>query len=196
MKTLAIAFTLAASFNSFAGIIYSNTADLSTSATQIKITDAEYKLIATKTETRWIPGCNPNGERHPIECQETVVLESQPVITVNVEYKDSMLHEEGNLKRNLALNLRLEDFSAEDVEALKGAYPTWAHPFATAGKAFAARNLELQVVKAQRTIEVVDVQNSKICRTLESGEIEPGCVEDIVYKPATTTVKEVAVLTK
>jgi hypothetical protein len=196
MKTLAIAFTLAASFNSFAGIIYSNTADLRTSASQIKIVDAEYKLIPTKTETRWIPGCVATGDRHPVECQETVVLESQPAITVNVAYVDSMFRQEGNMKENLALNFRLEDFSADDVEALKGAYPTWAHPFSTAGKAFAARNLELQVVKAQRTIQVVDVRNSKICRTLESGEMEPGCKENIVYKPAQTTVKEVTVLTK
>ncbi len=194
MKTLAIAFTLAASFNSFAGIVYSNTADLRTSANQIKITDAEYKLLPTKVEVRDIPGCQIS-ESNSI-CTETVVLESQPAIVVNVAYVDSMFRQEGNLKENLALNFRLEDFSADDVEALQAASPTWAHPFSTAGKAFAARNLELQVVKAQRTIQVVDVRNSKICRTLESGEMEPGCKENIVYKPATTTVKEVTVLTK
>lgn len=196
MKTLAIAFALVASVNSFAGVIYSNTADLSTSTSQIKIADAEYRLIPTKTETRWIPGCNPNGERHPVECQETVVLESQPVITVNVEYKDSMFQEQGNRKRNLALNFRLEDFSADDVASLKAAYPTWAHPFSTARRDFARKNLELQVVKAQRIIQVVDVRNSKLCPVGESGMPFPGCVEHIVYKPAKTTVKEVTVLQK
>ncbi|GEM_PF-2348452 len=196
MKTLAIAFTLVASVNSFAGVIYSNTADLSTSTSQIKIADAEYKLIPTKTETRWIPGCNPNGERHPVECQETVVLESQPVITVNVSYKDNMFQEEGNFKRNLALNFRLEDFSADDVASLKAAYPTWRHPFSTARRDFVRKNLELQVVKAQRTIQVVDVRNSKLCPIGESGMPFPGCVERIAYKPAQTTVKEVTVLQK
>ena len=196
MKTLALAFGLIVSANSFAGVIYSNTADLSTSTSQIKLTDAEYKLVATKTEIRQIPGCNPNGDRHPVECQEVVVLESQPVITANVQYVDSMNRSEGNEKMNLALNFRLEDFSAADVAALKAAYPTWAHPFSTVGKKFAAKNLELQVKLASRTIQVVDVRNSKLCRVLESGEIEAGCEEVIVYKDAQTTVKEVTLLKK
>lgn len=196
MKTLAIAFTLAASFNSFAGVVYSNTADLSSSTALHKIVDAEYKLIPTKTEIRQIPGCNANGDRHPVECQEEVVLESQPVITVNVSYIDRMFPQEGNQKENLALNFRLEDFSASDVAALKAGYPTWAHPFSSVGKTFAARNLELQVVNAPRTIQVVDVQNSKLCRILESGEMEYGCEEEIVYKSAQTTVKEVTVIKK
>lgn len=196
MKTLSLALGLMVSASSFAGIIYSNSADLSTSATQIKLTDAEYKLVPTKVEVRQIPGCNPNGERHPVECQETVVLESQLVITANVQYVDTMFPSEGNEKSNLALNFRLEDFSAEDIAALKAAYPTWRHPFSRAGQYFAKKNLELQVRLAERTIQVVDVQNSTICRELESGEIMHGCVENIVYKPAKTTVKEVTVLKK
>lgn len=196
MKTLALAFGLMVSASSFAGVIYSNTADLPTSATQIKLTDAEYKLLPTKTEIRQIPGCNPNGERHPSECQTEVVLESQAVITANVQYVDSMNHSEGQEKSNLALNFRLEDFAAADVAALKAAYPTWRHPFSRAGQKFAKKNLELSVVLAERTIQVVDVRNSKLCRVLESGEIEPGCEEVIVYKPAKTTVKAVTVLKK
>ena len=195
MKTLAIAFGLIASVNSFAGI-YSNTADLHTSATQIRLDSAEYKIVPTKTETRWIPGCHATGERHPVDCQETVVLESEPVIAVNVSYIDTMFRQEGNLREHLTFNFKLEDFSAADVEALKDNYPTWAHPFSSAGSAFAKRNLSLQVVKAQRTIQVVDVRNSNICHVGESGMPLPGCVERLAYKPATITVKEVTVLKK
>ncbi len=196
MKTLAIAFTLAASLNSFAGVIYSDTADLSSSTVQHKIAYAEYRMVPTKTEIRQIPGCHPNGERHPVECQETVVLESEPVISVNVSYVDRMFPQEGNQKEFLTLNFSLEDFSAEDVASLKAAYPTWRHPFSRAGTNFARKNLELQVVKAQRTIQVVDVRNSHICHVGESGMPQPGCVEEINYKPALTYVKEVTVLKK
>ncbi|MCM2350223.1 MAG: hypothetical protein NDI69_09380 [Bacteriovoracaceae bacterium] len=196
MKTLAIAFGLIASVNSFAGIIYSNTADLSSSTIGHKLVDAEYKLIPTKTEIRQIPGCVATGDRHPVECQETIVLESHPVVAVNISYVDHYNRQEGNQKEWLTLNFKLEDFAAEDVAALKAGYPTWAHPFSSVGKAFAARNLDLQVVDAERTIQVVDVRNSKICMIMENGETMPGCVEDIVYKPAQTTVKELTVLTK
>ncbi len=192
----AIVLGLLASVNSFAGVIYSNTADLSSSTSQHKLVDAEYKMIPTKTEIRQIPGCNPNGDRHPVECQEEVVLEAQPVIAVNVSYEDSMFSSEGNEKNWLTLNFKLEDFSAEDVAALKAAYPTWRHPFSRAGQKFAKKNLQLQVVKASRTIQVVDVRNSKLCPVLESGETYPGCVENIVYKPAQTTVKEITILKK
>lgn len=196
MKSFAIALGLMASVSSFAGVIYSNTADLSTSTSQHKLTDAEYKLIATKTEIRQIPGCNPNGERHPSECQEEVVLESQAVVTANVSYVDSMFSSEGNEKNWVSFNFKLEDFAAADVAALKAAYPTWRHPFSRAGQKFAKANLALSVKKAERTIQVVDVRNSKLCPVLESGETYPGCVEHIVYKPAKTFVKEVTVSKK
>ncbi|MCM2350222.1 MAG: hypothetical protein NDI69_09375 [Bacteriovoracaceae bacterium] len=196
MKTLAIAFALIASVNSFAGVIYSNTADLSSSTIEHKLVDAEYKLVPTKTEIRQIPGCVATGDRHPVECQETIVLESQPVVAVNISYVDHYNRQEGNQKEWLTLNFKLEDFDAEDVAELKAAYPTWRHPFSRAGSRFVRKNLELQVVKAPRTIQIVDVRNSKICRTMENGEIEAGCVERLVYKPAQTTVKEVTVLKK
>jgi hypothetical protein len=191
----AIVLGLLASVNSFAGVIYSNTADLSSSTSQHKLADAEYKLIPTKVEYREIPGCREDGEVQR-ECTETIVLESQPVIAVNVSYVDSMFSSEGNDKNWLTLNMKLEDFSAEDVAALKASYPTWKHPFSRAGQKFAKKNLQLQVVNAARTIQVVDVRNSKLCPVLESGETLPNCVEHIVYKPATTTVKEVTVLKK
>lgn len=191
----AIVLGLLATVNSFAGVIYSNTADLSSSTSQHALVDAEYKLIPTKVEYRWIPGCREDGEASR-DCREAVVLESQPVVAVNVSYADSMFQSEGNEKNWLTLNFKLEDFSAEDVAALKASYPTWRHPFSRAGQKFAKKNLQLQVVKAARTIQVVDVANSKLCPVLENGETYPNCVEHIVYKPAQTTVKEVTVLKK
>jgi hypothetical protein len=195
MKTFVIALSLMASVSSFAGVIYSNTADLSTGTRSFKLDSAEYKLVPTKTEIRQIPGCNPNGEAGNI-CTEEVVLESQAVVFVNVSYVDPMLMSEGYEKSWIGFNFKTEDFSADSVAALKAAYPTWRHPFSRAGQKFAKANLSLEVKKATRTIQVVDVRNSKLCPILESGETYPGCVEHIVYKPATTFVNEVTVSKK
>lgn len=193
MKSFAIAFALVASFNTFAGVAKS--ADLSISTRNFVLADAEFKLIPTKTEIREIPGCNPNGEAGNI-CTEEVVLETRPAIIANVSYDDAMFTSEGHDKQWLSLEFDLADFSADDVEALKKAYPTWKHPFSRAGQKFAKKNLELSVVRAERTIQVVDVRNSKLCPVLESGETYPGCVERLVYKPAKTTVNEVTVSVK
>ena len=169
MKSFIIALGLLSSVHSFAGVIYSNTADLSTSTSQHKIWRAKLFNLATKTEIRQIPGCNPHGDRHPIECQEEVATERTLVLAVDVEYRDSMFPQDGGGKNFVSFVL----------------------PAADAGK-----KLNLSVKRAERTIQVVDVRNSKLCRTLESGEMEPGCVERLVYKPAKTWVKEVTVTTK
>lgn len=194
MKSFALAIGLLAAVNSFAGVIYSNTADLATQTSNFKLDSAEYKLIPTKTEIRTIPGCNPNGEAGNI-CTEEVVLESQAVVHVNVSYYDPSLQSDGGMQKSwIGFNFRTEDISAEDLAALKAAYPTWRHPFSKAGKRVGQKNFELTVKnRAERTIQVVDVRNSKLCPVLESGETYPGCVEVIVYKPAKTWVNEVTV---
>jgi hypothetical protein len=163
MKNFAIALGLLASVNSFAGVIYSNTADLSTSTTNHKIWRAKKFNLATKTETREIPHCNMETN-YP--CTEVIALERTPVLMVDVEYKDSMFSSEGNEKSFVSFIL----------------------PVSEAGK-----KLNLSVKRAERTIQVVDVRNSKICQVMENGETVPGCVEVINYKPAQTWVKEVSV---
>lgn len=190
MKTFVMALTLLASMSSFAA-----TADLSGSTTQHKLADAEYKLIPTKVEYREIPGCREDGEASR-DCTEVIVLESKPVIVANVSYVDPMFSSEGNDKNWLMLQFDIAEFSEEEVASLKAAYPTWRHPFSNAGRRFAKNVLKMEVKTAARTIQVVDVRNSKICQVLESGETYPGCVENIVYKPATTYVKEVTVSKK
>jgi hypothetical protein len=196
MKSLAIAFGLFAAVNSFAGVIYSNSADLSTGTRFFKLDSAEYKLIPTKTEIRQIPGCIPHGDRHPTECQTEIVLESQPVIRVNVSYDDPFVRSEGQEKSWIGFNLRLEEISGEDLAALKSVYPTWRHPFSRVGQRIAKKNFILEVKKSERTIQVVDVRNSRLCPVMDNGLPFPGCVERIVYKPAKTWVTEVSVLKK
>ena len=90
----------------------------------------------------------------------------------------------------------IAEFSEDEVASLKAAYPTWRHPFTNAGRRFAKNVLKMEVKTAERTIQVVDVRNSKLCPVLESGETYPGCEEILVYKPATTYVKEVTVSKK
>jgi hypothetical protein len=165
MKNFAIVLGLLASVSSFAGVTYSNTADVSAAASHFKIWRAKGFDLATKTEIREIPGCG--GDQYP--CTEEVATERTKVLAVDVEYSDPQLQSEGNDKQFVSFILPASDIGKE---------------------------LALTVKKVQRTIQVVDVRNSKICRELESGEIEPGCVEHLVYKPAQTTVKEVTVTVK
>lgn len=190
MKTFAIAFALLSSVSAFAA-----SADLSISTRNFKLVDAEYKLIPTKVEYREIPGCREDGEASR-ECTETIVLETRPAVIANVSYDDSMFSSEGNQPNWLSLEIDIAELPASEVEKLKKAYPTWRHPFSRAGQKFAKNNLALSVVRAERTIQVVDVRNSKLCPILESGETYPGCVERLVYKDAKTTVNEVTVSVK
>jgi hypothetical protein len=196
MKTFALAFALLASVNTFAQVVYTDSADLSTSTIGHSLVDAEYKLIPTKTTTRKIPGCVIHSENYPENCEEVVVLQSEPVVVVTVSYKDTMFASEGNELSYAFFNFKISDFDAAEVAALKAASPLWRHPFSNAGKRFAQKHFTLSVVRAERTIQVVDVRNSTICRELESGVIDTSCVENLVYKPATTFVKQVNLIQK
>jgi hypothetical protein len=194
MKSFAIVLALVASVNTFAQVVYTDSADLSSSTTSHQIVDAEYKLIPTKVTTRPTPGCVIHSENYPENCQTTVVLESTPAIVINVSYVDSNFTSEGNLTQNLAFTLKPEDFNAADVAALKAASPAWKHPFSNAGLNFAKKNLTLNVVKAKRSIQIVDVRNSHLCSYVGDNypEVDPSCTETVVYKTATSTVKEVS----
>ena len=169
MKNFAIALGLLASVNSFAGAIYTNTADVNANATDFKIWRAKLFNLATKTEIRDIPGCTLNGEASG-PCTEEVAIERTLVLAVDVSYKDPMFQSEGQ----------------------ELAFVSFVLPAADAGK-----KIELSVKRAERDIQVVDVRRSKLCPVNgESGEILPGCTENIVYKPAKTWVKEVSVSAK
>jgi hypothetical protein len=179
--------------SSYATIIAtSHSADLPLSTITHKLEDAEYVIIPTKTEMRRIPNCTPNHESGET-CIREIVLESKPMVQANVSYRDTYNQGEGQEKSYLMLRFELGDFDSGEVDLLRSAYPRWKHPFSNAPRKFAARNLELSVQKETRTIQVVDVGRSKLCRVQEDGSIERGCKEHIVYKDALTKVKEVTV---
>jgi hypothetical protein len=197
MKNFAIAISLLASVNSFAQVVYSDSADLSTSTQSHTIVDAEYKVIPTKTTTKKISGCTMTAENYPETCEEVVVLASEAVVTVNVAYTDSTFATEGNMSSFASFNFKLSDFTAEDVAALKAASPAWKHPFSSAGKKFAKKNFSLQVKNVTRTISIVDVRNSQLCPVNgETSEIAAGCVEVLNFKNVPTYVKEVSLIQK
>lgn len=197
---LGLAITLGLmSLASFGGVshspvLYSDSADITVSATQIKLTDARYFELATKVVESQIPGCQENGEQGPGACTQVTVLERTPVIQVNVEYADQMNQEEGNMKTNMNFNFDVADFSAEEVAALKAKRGLFGIQLYS--KSWAAKHFTLSVTKEQRTIQIVDVRNSKICRVLENGETEPNCVETLVYKEAKTPVKALKISLK
>ena len=194
MKTLVLALALMTG-SAFAQVNYGNTVDLDTAHSAFKIDEAVYTLIPTKTEEREIPGCNPHGEASN-DCTETVVLESEPVVQVFVDYTEGVFRDPEGAKPYLAFNFPLSDFSAEEVAQLKKASPMWRWGGSSVRKAFAKKNFELDIKKVTRTIRVVDVRRSKLCPTMESGETLPGCVERLVYKDAWTKKLQVTVLKK
>ena len=193
MKLLALALALVSS-SAFAS---SQSIDVAAAHSGFKMDQAVYSLIPTKTEIREIPGCNPHGENSG-PCWEEVVLETKPMVQVFVDYTDGIFTdgEGGESKRYLTYNFEVSEFSADAVASLKNASPMWRLGGSSVRKAFARNNFSLSTKLAARTIQVVDVRNSTICQVMESGEIAPGCVENIVYKPAQTTVREVTVSTK
>lgn len=177
-------------------VVYSDAADITASATQIKLTDARYFEVATKVETYEIPGCREYGEASR-DCTGINVLERTPVIQANVSYVDPTFSGQSQDKVvNLNFNLPVSSFDAEAVAALKAKRSIFG--VQSYSKAFAAKHLSLSVEKATRVISVVDVSNSKLCPSTESSYPNPipGCVEVIRYKNANTTVKALKISLK
>ena len=188
----ALALGLMLSVSAFAEVIespvvYSNSADLSSSDTQIKLVDARYFEVVTKYDLSKIPGCQENSEsNYPHGCDRIKVLERTPVVQVNISYS-SALQSDDQGQAWLTLNLPVSDFSAAEIADLKSS---------RFNRAFAAKTFDLSVTKETRVISIVDVRNSKLCPILENNEPMPGCVEVLRYKDATTTVKAVRVTLK
>ena len=195
--TLAFSYLMVAT-SAFAQVNYSNTTDIDRAHSNIRITDARYFAIATRTEVRQIPGCNPHGERHPSECEETVVLERTPVVQVTVSYTEGIFRDPDFREGHLYFNFKLSDFDVEEVEKLRAASGLWDFTGRKyrIRKAFAKKYFELRAELVSRTIQIVDVRNSRLCPIGESGEPRPGCVEELRYKPVQIKVHEVTVLKK
>ena len=166
MKNFAIALGLLASVNSFAGVIYTNSSDVSADAHSFKIWRAAKFNLATKTEIRQIPNCNFETQ-YP--CTEEVALERTLVLAVDVEFTDPQFSSEGDRTKFVSFVLPASD---------------------------AGKKLNLSVKKLQRDIMVEDNRASKYCPTSgERGDLlDPNCKDSIVYKAAKKTVKEVSVI--
>ena len=189
MKLLALALALVSS-SAFAA---TQSVDVAAAHSGFKMDQAVYSLIPTKTEIRELPHCNMETD-YP--CTEVVVLESKPMVQVFVDYTEGVFRDPEAAQSYLTFNFEVSEFNADAVASLKNASPMWRLGGSSVRKAFARNNFSLSTKLAARTIQVVDVRNSTICQVMESGDIAPGCVENIVYKPAQTTVREVTVSTK
>ncbi len=189
MKFLVL-FSLLISGLAFGQVNYSNTIDMDRAHSNFKLDQAVYSMIPTRTEVRTIPHCNMETD-YP--CTEVVVLESEPAIQVYVDYTEGRFNDPENMKGHVSFNFPIELFAADEVAALKAASPMWRLGGARTRRAFAQRNFTLSTRLAQRTIQVVDVRNSRLCPVMENGETQPGCVERIVYRSAITMVREVTV---
>lgn len=198
---LALALSLLVTVPAFAGIIFTDSADIDKAHSNIKLYDVSYVQLPSKTEIRQIPGCFPTGERHPSECQEEVVLERQPAVVVDVKYQDEIFRDPDMRNSYVTLNLRPEAFSAEEIAELKKlSKRSWdlSGRQMKARLAWAKVNLELQANLVVRDIQVIDMRTSNFCyyRDDRYPEQIPGCVEVINYKPAKTTVREIKIVVK
>lgn len=198
--TLALALTaLVSASSAFAGLVFSNTMDIDMAHSNIRISDVRYWEVATRTEVRQIPGCNPNGEISQV-CTQEVVLEKEPAVRVEVSYAQGTFHDPETREGWFHLYLDPASFNPADIEELKAA--SVGAVWDLSGRKFRARrawgqqHLSLQTNVATRTITVDDARNSRYCNIGESGEPAPGCVEVRRYKQSTKKVREVTVLVK
>lgn len=196
-KTLSLTVGLLLSVNAYAGdFSASRSIDLPLASAFHKLVDAEYVVIPTRTEMQRIPNCIPNAEAGE-DCMREVVIEGHGAIRANVSYQRSMNPDsEGHEVSWAMLNFKLTDFERGEVDMLKAAYPRWKHPTSSAYRKFASRNLGIRVQTVTRTLKVIDMANSRLCRILEDGSREPNCVDRIVYKNIKSKVKEVTVFAK
>ncbi len=195
-KVLILSIAMFAQIALADGIRYYNQVEIPTSSVQVKLDDAQYAEIPTQTVVHPIPGCNPNSEAGT-DCNKTVVIKREPAIVANISYRDSTNHsDEGQQMTYTSVLFKTSDFSAADVAALQAVYPQWKHPFSSVPRNFAKNKLSLNLAKVMRTIKIVDVRHSHLCSIGESGMPDPGCVERIVYKDATTIVLTATVTVK
>jgi hypothetical protein len=172
-----------------------DSAELHAAHSQVKIADARFAMLPTKVEiTR---GYCPGQDRWE-NCFETTVLERLAVVQVTVEYKDGIFPGSTTGRRtergivSMNLNLPIDSFEASEVESLKSASGIFGN-FGVR-QAFINNNLKLSNVRTLKTIQVVDVKNSKLCsvRQQDSGL----CTEVLVYKPMNITVQKIKVSVK
>ena len=158
----------------FAQINFSNTVDIDPAHTNIKISNVKVVELASKTETVTIPGCRRWGNSSN-DCTRVVVLETTPVVQVLVTFKDGTNSGDPDMRTNrVFLNLNPADYSDADLV-----------------------NLDLETKLVSRSVEIVDVRNSKLCRSLPRyPETRSNCTPVIKYKTIQVAKREVTVVVK
>ena len=169
---------------------------LPNTASNIKLDEARYEVVATKTAMQPIPGCTINDAVNT--CDQTVVLETKEVINAYVTYNDSMSGGDGNQSSYATLSFEATDFSANDVALLKSVYPQWKHGFSSIPADFAREKLSLSTALVRKPIQIADMNRSRFCSVNgETGtQLDPNCVDQIVYKTSYTNVLEATVSQK
>ena len=185
--------TVAAS--AYAGV-YFDSKDLDISHTNIRFYDVQFVVAPTKTEVRRIPGCEFYGRPNHEICNETVVLETAPTVQITASYKDGIFpsYDRRNSKVYFILSLDPASFSEAAVAELKTLSKSHA-----ARVAWAEQNFDFQTNVVSRSVQIVDVANSKLCTTIQGNrwpERIPGCVEVLNYKTVQRTMTEVKAIVK
>lgn len=190
MKMVLSILAVAMSLSSFAQVSYVSSIEVDLAHKGFKIDQAQVFQIPTRTEVRQIPGCNPGGEAENV-CTEVVVIESQPVIQVFVDYSDGVFNDPEMPTSYLTFQVPVSEFSAEEVANLTAASPMWRMRGAATRRNFARNNFKLEMSVVNRDIRIVDTRRSKLCPIGESGFPQPGCVEELVYKTVSKRVRQV-----
>lgn len=172
--------------------VFSNSVELAKEHRDIKVADARYFEVATKVEYTMDRHCNPLGDR---DCTVVNVLERTPAIQLTIEYTDGIFPDhENDHKAYMTINLPIEQFAFDKVEDLRAASGFFGGH--RVRQAFIRDHINFSVNKVMKTIQIVDVRNSKLCTITDSGEPQYGCKEVLVYKPATIMVQKVEVSAK
>lgn len=191
MKGLLLVLALIVSAHSFAGDLFTKKRIFDLDTSNFKIEYAQYNELPTKTEIRQIPGCDVYADRHPRDCEETVVLEKVAVVSIIVGYKDPSNLHENEIPTWFAFNIRPDEIPAVELASLKAV--SWRNPFSKIPASLAKKNFRLEVKRVQKRIKVIDEGNSTICPR-ENNSFD--CEDVIVYKPGLATFNEVTILKK
>lgn len=194
--TLTLAFAILASASSaFADIRFFDTTDVDKAHTNIRITDARLFQMASKTEIREIPNCHP--EYGP--CTEEVAIERRPVVIVEVTYTEGFWRDPDMKEGYVNFLLDPATFTESEMATLEAHSRLWdfSGKHSRARKSWWSKRFALETTLASRTIQVVDVRNSKLCPISDHyPDLPRNCVEHIVYRPAQTKVREIKVIVK
>ncbi len=201
MKFLASLFVLVAHATVSASS-YPNSFDLGGHILNVDISHARFVELPVKTEVRPIPGCTYGHDDYPRTCEEVVVLETDPVIQVQLAYddpRDNTSSESPASYYGVVVNFSTSEFTAEEVAEFKAARFNWRRPFSTKHIRIARKYFSLEVKNVKKAQQVIDYRNSRFCDSYDGDGNRiplPGCVENVVYKTVMVGVKRVTVTRK